>query len=97
MTTEPKRIELHVDSDLRLAAAVGAAVRHLAETAGLPEEVSLEFQKEALEATKKLFSAQSTKKHVVDLLVYSDRLEVVLDGGSGSGAVRLTRSLVSQR
>jgi len=30
----------------------------------------------------------------VDLLVYSDRLEVVLDGASGGSAVRLTRSVV---
>ena len=94
MSTETKRIELHLDSDPRLAAAVGGAVRYLAEAAGLPEEVSREFQCEALEACLKLFHSPSASTHVVDLLVYSDRLEVVLDGASGGSAVRLTRSVV---
>jgi hypothetical protein len=97
VSTETKRIELHVDSDPRLASAVGGAVRYLAETAGLPEEVCREFQEETIRACVKMFSADAAKSHTIELLVFPDRMEVVVDGQSGASAVRLSRSLVSQR
>lgn len=96
VSTDTKRIELHVDSDPRLAAAVGGAVRNLAETAGLPEEVCREFQEETIRACLKIFGADPAGSHTIELLVLPDRVEVVVDSKSGAPAVRLTRSLVSQ-
>ena len=97
MTTEPKRIELHLDSDPRLAAAAGGAVRLLADTAGMPEEVSKEFQEATIRACVEAFEAQPAASHVVELLVFSDRLEVAVDPQAGASAVRLSRSVVPLR
>lgn len=94
VSTEPKRIELHMDSDPRLAAAVSGAVRYLAEAAGMPEEVSREFQRATLEACLKAFDTGAEKRHVIEFFVYNDRLEVAVDPAMGDGAVRLSRSVV---
>ena len=97
MSTDPKRIELRLDSDPRLAAGVGAVVRLLAETAGMPEEVCKEFQEAAVRACRQAFDARPAEVHAVELLVFGDRLEVTVDPGAGSSAIRLTRSVVPQR
>ena len=94
MTTEPKRIELHLDSDPRLAAAAGGAVRYLAESVGMPEEVCNEFERATVDACLKVFEAQPAKSHAIELLVYNDRVEVAIDPANGAGAIRLARSVV---
>jgi hypothetical protein len=97
VTTEPKRIELHIDTDPRLAAAAGGAVRFLAEAAGMPEEVCNEFQEATVRACLKAFEAQESSSHIVELLVFGDRVEVTVDAEAGSHAIRLSRSVVPQR
>ena len=94
MTTEPKRIELQLDSDPRLAAAAGGAVRFLAETAGMPEDVCREFQEATVRACLDAFRAHDRNPHTVEFLVFPDRLEVTVD--AGSSAIRLARSVVPQ-
>jgi hypothetical protein len=94
VTTEAKRIALRLDSDPRLASAAGGAVRYLAEAAGMPEEVCREFQQATLQACLKVFAVQAAQSHLVELLVYGDRLEVAIDPASGAAAVKLTRSVV---
>jgi len=97
VSTDPKRIELRLDSDPRLAAGVGGVVRLLAETAGMPDEVCKEFQEAAVSACRQAFEARPTDGHTVELLVFGDRLEVTVDPGAGSSAIRLTRSVVPLR
>ena len=97
MTTDHKRIELRLDSDPRLAAGVGGAVRLLAETAGMPDDVCKEFQEATVRACRQAFDARPTDTHTVELLVFGDRLEVTVDAGAGSSAIRLTRSVVPLR
>jgi hypothetical protein len=97
VATDPKRIELRLDSDPRLAAAAGGAVRLLAETAGMPEEVCKEFQEATLRACVKAFDAHPMDTHSVEVLVFGDRLEVAVDANAGAAAVRLTRSVVPLR
>ena len=97
MTTDPKRIELHIDSDPRLAAAAGGAVRFLAEAAGMPEEVCKEFQEATVRACQNAFDARAARSHTVEFLVFGDRLEVTVDADAGSSAIRLTRSVVPLR
>jgi hypothetical protein len=97
VTTDRKRLEIHLDSDPRLAAAAGGAVRLLAETAGMPEEVSKEFQEATIRACKKAFEAHPMDSHTVEVLVFGDRLEVAVDANAGAAAIRLTRSVVPLR
>jgi hypothetical protein len=97
VTTEPKRIEIHLDSDSRLAAAAGGAVRLLAEAAGMPEEVCKEFQEAVLRAFMKAFDERPMEAHIVELLVFGDRVEVTVDAAAGTASVRLSRSVVPLR
>lgn len=96
VATEPKRIELHLDSDPRFAAAAGGVVRYLAESIGMPEEVSREFQQATIRVCSEAFAAGGNSEHVIEFLIYSDRLEVTLDPGAGSAATRLSRSVDPQ-
>lgn len=97
VTTEPKRIEVSMESDPRFAAAVGGAVRILAESLGMPEEMCREFQEAAMRACKQAFSAEPGRSHKVEFLIFADRLDVTVDADSGSSAIRLSRSVVPQR
>jgi hypothetical protein len=97
VTTEPKRIEIHLDSDSRLAAGAGGAVRLLAEAAGMPDEVCKEFQEATISACVKAFGAHPMDSHTVEVLVFGDRLEVIVDPNAGASAIRLTRSVVPHR
>lgn len=97
MTTDPKRIEIRLDPDHRLVAAAGGAVRLLAETAGMPEDVCKEFQDATIRACTQAFDAHPTDCHTVDLLVFGDRLEVTVDANAGASAIRLARSVVPLR
>jgi hypothetical protein len=95
LSTDPKRIELHIDSDPRLAAAAGGAVRYLAESVGMTEEVCREFQQATIHACVEAFHQAQMRAHVVELLIYKDRLDVAVDRNS-SAAIRLSRSVVPQ-
>jgi len=97
VATEPKRIELHLDSDPRFAAAAGGVVRYLAELIGMPEEVYREFQQATVRACSDAFAARPDGEHIAELLIFADRLEVTVDPGAGSAAKRLSRSVVPQR
>lgn len=96
MTIEPKRIEVTMDSDPRFTAAVGGAVRILAESLGMPDEVSREFQEAAVRACQQAFAAGPARSHKVEFLLFAHRLDVTLDPASGSSAVRISRSIVPQ-
>ena len=86
-----------MDSDPRFAPAVGGAVRILAESLGMPDEVCQEFKEAAIRASQQAFAMEPARSHRVEFLVFADRLEVTLDPEAGSSAIRLSRSVVSQR
>jgi len=96
VTIEAKRIEVSMDSDPRFAAAVGGAVRILAESLGMPDEVSRDFQEAAIRACQQAFAAGPARSHKVEFLLFADRLDVTVDAASGSSAVRISRSVVPQ-
>jgi hypothetical protein len=96
VATDPKRIELHLDADPRFAAAAGGAVRYLAETAGMSEEVCREFQSETVQACLQAFEAYRGHPYIVEFSRFEDRLEVVVNSNSGSGSIRLSRSVTAQ-
>jgi hypothetical protein len=95
VATDPKPIELHLDADPCFAAAAGGAVRYLAESSGMPEEVCREFQAATVHACLKAFDSRSPNSHVVELCRFDDRIEVVIDSNAGPAAIRLSRSVVS--
>ena len=97
VTTEPNRIELTVDSDPRFAGAVGGAVRILAESLGMPEEMCNEFKEAAISAIQQAFAAGPGRPHKVEFLIFADRLDVTVDPDAGSSAIRISRSVVPQR
>jgi len=85
-----------MDGDPRFAAGIGGAVRFLAENAGLPDEMCKEFQQATVQACLRAFAAANASPHTAEFLVYADRLEVALDAGAGSAAIRLSRSVLPQ-
>jgi hypothetical protein len=95
VATDPKRIELHLDSDPRFAAAAGGAVRYLAEASGMPEEDCREFQSATVNACLAAFESHSIHTHVVEVRRFEDRLEVVVDSNAGSAAIRIARPVSS--
>ena len=95
MATEPKRIKVHLDADSRFAAAVGGAVRNLAEAAGMSEEVCREFQEATVRACLQAFKSQNNISHVVELLRFDDRIEVIIDSNAGPAAIHLARTVAS--
>jgi hypothetical protein len=96
VTTEPKRIELNMDSDPRFAAAVGGAVRILAESLGMPDEMCREFQETAIRACKQAFVTEPARSHKIEFLLFADRMDVTVDSDAGSSAIRISRSVVPQ-
>lgn len=95
MNVDPRRIELHIDSDPRLAAAAGGAVRYLAESVGMTEEVCREFQQATIRACVQAFHQAQLRSHIIEFRIYRDRVEVAVDRNSGSAAL-LSRSVVPQ-
>jgi anti-sigma regulatory factor (Ser/Thr protein kinase) len=91
VATEQTRIELHLDSDPRFAAAAGGAVRYLAEACGMSEQECKEIQNATVEACLKAFEKSPAGRHIVEFLRFDNRLEVVVDSKAGSSAVRLSR------
>jgi len=95
VATDLKRITLHLDADPRFAAAVGGAVRCLAEASGMSEDVCREFQSAAITACLNSFKSGAAVTHVVEFLRSEDRIEVVVDSNSGSNAIHIARPVNS--
>jgi len=62
----------------------------------MPDEVCREFQDATVRACVETFEAHLDGTHLVELLRFDDRLEVIVGGQSGPQAVRLSRSVVPQ-
>jgi hypothetical protein len=74
--TEAKTIRLQIDSDPRLAAAVGGAARYLADSAGMEGDAVVQLQKAVVAACEEAFE-YLTEAHphlVVTLTRLSDRI-----------------------
>jgi hypothetical protein len=78
--TESKSIRLQVDADLRLAAAVGGAVRYLADAAGMENEATTQLQSAVVAACEEAFEHLSKNHPRLDVTLtrLSDRIEVAL-------------------
>ena len=85
MTAEAKSVEVQVDADPRLAAAVGGAARFLADGAGVTSEAAGELEKAVLSACEEAFEhlAGEQPHIVVTLSVFPDRIEIAMrhEGG----------------
>ncbi len=92
--SDSKIIELQVDPDERLAAAVGGAARYLADEAGLGIEVVVEMQKSIVSVCQEAFEhLAGNHPHLeVTLTRFADRIEVALAyQGGAAPAVGLDR------
>jgi len=92
VSAEAKSIQLQIDADARLAAAVGGAARYFAESAGLASEEVKELEKSVVAACQQAF-AHLAGEHphlTVTLTRYPDRIEVAMaHEGGGAPAVGL--------
>ncbi len=91
---DSKIIDLQVDPDERLAAAVGGAARYLADAAGLGIEAVVQMQKAIVSACQEAFEhLAGNHPHLeVTLTRYADRIEVALAyQGGAAPAVGLDR------
>ena len=94
MSAEAKSIQLQIDADPRLAAAVGCAVRFLADAAGLTSDEATDLQKSVVIACEESFEHLTGERpHLtVTLTRYSDRIEVAMaHEGAAEPAVGLDR------
>lgn len=94
VTAETKSVEVQIDADARLAAAVGGAARFFAEGAGMLSEAAAEFQKAVLAACEEAFDHLSGEHPniVVTLSVFPDRIEIAMrHAGGDDPAVGLDR------
>ena len=94
MSAEAKSIQLQIDADPRLAAAVGGAVRFLADAAGLTSDEATDLQKSVVTACEESFEHLTGKRPTltVTLTRYSDRIEVAMaHEGAAEPAVGLDR------
>lgn len=94
MIAEAKPIELQIDADARLSAAVGAAARFQAEAAGLDGEAVAELQKSVVAACREAMEhLTGDHPHLrVTITRFNDRLEVALSHeGSAEPATGLDR------
>ncbi len=77
--TYPQHIRLQMDPDERLAAALGGAVRHFADGAGLPDNAILEMQATVVGNCRRCFQLHAeTGRCEIALHRLVDRLEVEL-------------------
>ena len=94
VSAEAKSIQLQIDADPRLAAAVGGAAHCFAESAGLTSEEVRELGKCVVAACQEAFE-HLTGEHphlTVTLTRYPDRIEVAMaHEGGGEPAVGLDR------
>ncbi len=94
VSAEAKSIQLQIDADPRLAAAVGGAVRFLADAAGLTSDEATDLQKSVVTACEESFEHLTGERpHLtVTLTRYSDRIEVAMaHEGTAEPAVGLDR------
>jgi hypothetical protein len=94
VSAEAKSIQLQIDADPRLAAAVGGAVRFLADAAGLTSDEATDLQKSVVTACEESFEHLAGERpHLtVTLTRYSDRIEVAMaHEGAAEPAVGLDR------
>jgi hypothetical protein len=94
VSAEIKSIELQIDADARLAAAVGGAAHYFAESAGLASDQAGELQKSIVAACQEAFEhlAGEHPHLAVTLTRYPDRIEVAMaHEGGGEPAVGLDR------
>jgi hypothetical protein len=88
--TESKTIRLQIDADPRLAAAVGGAVRYLADAAGMENDATAQLQAAVIAACLAAFEHLSgDRPHLnATLTRLSDRIEVALshEGGTAPAA-----------
>jgi hypothetical protein len=94
VSAEAKSIQLQIDADPRLAAAVGGAVRFLADAAGLTGDEATDLQKSVVIACEESFEHLAGERpHLtVTLTRYSDRIEVAMaHEGAAEPAVGLDR------
>ena len=77
MASLPHQIQVRMDADERLVAAVGGAARYLADAAGLGNEVILQFAASVVSACKHCFHCHSSATQCgITLRRSLDRLEV---------------------
>jgi hypothetical protein len=78
--TESKTIRVQVDADPRLAAAVGGAVRYLADAAGMENDATTQLQAAVIAACCVAFEhlTESHPRLDVTLTRLADRIEVAL-------------------
>jgi hypothetical protein len=78
--TESKSIRLQIDADPRLAAAVGGAVRYLADAAGMENDATAQLQAAVIAACVESFEHLSDSHPHLDVTLtrLSDRMEVAL-------------------
>jgi hypothetical protein len=94
VSAEIKSIQLQIDADARLAAAVGGAARYLADSAGLTNDEARELEKSVVAACEEAFEhlAGEHPHLAVTLTRYPDRIEVAMaHKGGGEPAVGLDR------
>ena len=94
MSAEAKSIQLQIDADTRLAAAVGGAARFIADAAGLTSDEATDLQKSIVTACEEAFE-HLTSQHphlTVTLTRFADRIEVAMaHEGDAEPAVGLDR------
>ena len=80
MATELKSFRVQIDADARLAAAVGGAVRFLADAAGMEDGKAVQLQSSVVAACVEIFhSLTAEHPHLqVKLTGFADRIEVAL-------------------
>ena len=77
MANLPHQIDVHMDPDDRLVAAVGGAARYLADAAGLSNEMILQFQDSVVSACRHCFHCHSSAAQCgITLRRSLDRLDV---------------------
>jgi hypothetical protein len=88
---ESKTIRLHVDADIRLAAAVGGVARYLGDNAGLEDEAIAQLQRAVVAACQEAFESLTAQHPRLDvtLIRHSDRIEVSLSHEGEAPAVGL--------
>jgi hypothetical protein len=94
VSAEVKSMQLQIDADPRLAAAVGGAARYFAESAGLTSDEVRELEKSIVVACEEAFEhlAGEHPHLTVTFARYPDRIEVAMAyEGGGEPAAGLDR------
>jgi hypothetical protein len=99
--TESKSIRLQIDADRRLAAAIGGAVRYLADAAGMENDATAQLQAAVIAACVEAFEHLTEEHPHLNITVtrLSDRIEVALsyEGKAPTVGLDTIARSVSQR